>query len=60
MWVTISEQKFLVLPKGKMTHMQNVNTYTLCAKQPKRGREYGKLQKILLWTHSQIFKPAKY
>ena len=26
---TITEQKFLALPKGKMTHMQNVNTYTL-------------------------------
>ena len=25
--------------RGKMTHMQNENTYTLCVKQPKRGSE---------------------
>ena len=39
-----------------MTHMQNVNTYTLCEKQPKeRERERERVLKTTensIWTHS--------
>ena len=37
--MTIPEQKVLSSPKREKWHMQNVNTHTLCAKQPKRERK---------------------